>query len=259
VKAQHIPVWLSLPLALALVFVLSFVLSFPPLDNGVALAQSAPAPCRLDNGQALRPGSLGWAMLLNFNHAPSTTSTIGCVAALTAANPNQVNYRLITCTVVNNLNNTPVGSGNASFDGNYWIECPAMGQGVVVLQSFLIYGRAQFLNSNATYSLVNHQDAKFRTTIDAAWHATLTSRYGATTFANTDSITNFLGKTAQLKSGVDGITGRHAVDQTVLQPEATITAFSFDYGKPIIVGAQGQSWVLYEILIDPPGRCCGQS
>ena len=86
-----------------------------PLGTTVAYAQTVPTACRDDNGQPVQtvPVIGAWALVLNFNHAPSTSSSIGCRIMTVALAPQQVFYELVTCTISNNTSNVQVGGGTA--------------------------------------------------------------------------------------------------------------------------------------------------
>lgn len=250
-----------------ILFVILLATLFPPFGIPVAQAQAVPSACLNDAGQAVRPNpayldpgwSGAWVLILNFNHAPSASQTVGCVGMISKANPSQVTYRLIQCPLLNNVNQVTVGDGAANFDGNLWVQCPGITQNKYFHSSFGVWGRASFPVAKTTYALLSHPDVAVGADVDATWRITLRSRYGSTNFSNLASQSNVSGRIVRFKSEVDQGDGAHYINGNDLMPHAMTPGFSFDESQPLTIGAAGQTLTLYEILVDPPGRCCSGS
>ncbi len=249
---RWLPLWLLALLILAMA---------PPFGAATAYAQGAPPACRDDQGNAVLPSSLvgGWVLVLNFNHPKQTVNTVACRVTATGVNPLQVSYTIFNCPLRDNVNSVKVGAGQAPFDGKFWIECAGgpivPGQGPTY-DTFYVFGEATFGASGATYTLMQHEDAEVNADVDANWHVKMRSRYGATTFEHEDGVTNVNGMKVSLQSQVAG-SGTHFINGTQLLPAATVPAFPYNYNKPIRIGNPGQSWTLYQLIIDPPpSRCC---
>ncbi|HMN28897.1 MAG TPA: hypothetical protein PKE45_12170, partial [Caldilineaceae bacterium] len=120
----------------ALVLVFAFIA--PPLPLYAAAGQSVPpAECVDDRGNAVEPRaeiSEAWLLMLNFNHAPSVAVTTGCLVV--RKNGSQLGYQLIECQLNNNLKQTAVGGGAATFDGYLWIECGGLGFDTTTQETF---------------------------------------------------------------------------------------------------------------------------
>jgi hypothetical protein len=231
-----------------------------PGSAPAALAQGVSPACKDDAGRAVMPnpgaGIGAWLLVLNFNHAPSATSTVGCLVMTTGLNPQQVSRTLVACPLVGNVGMVTVGNGVAPFDGNFSITCPGVLQGKQTLENFTIWGRANFAKAGATYTIAKHQDVEFSAGIGAAWHVMFSSRYGATTFASGDGVTNLNGQVVSFGSAVSRIGGGHSLNGSPLAPPVPVTPFEFNFDQPITIGAPGQLWTLAELIFDPPGGCC---
>jgi hypothetical protein len=197
-----------------------------------------------------------WLLVLNFNHAPSATTTTGCLVMTTSVNPQQVSRTLVACQIFGNAGNVPVGNSMAPFDGNFSINCPGVAQGKQTLEHFSIWGRANFPNASATYPIVQHQDVGLNAGLNAGWNILFNSRYGASTFASGDPVTNVKGQVVTFLSAVSSLTGSHNLNGKDLPPRTTIAPFDYHFDQPITIGAPGQPWTLYEVIVDPPGSCC---
>lgn len=225
----------------------------------VALAQGAPAPCLKDNGQPVQAAPVigAWALVLNFNHAPSASTTLGCRVTTVALNPTQMSYTPIACSINNNLNGLQVGAGSAPFDGTFWVTCP---NGPPVLghdplyDGFVTYGRAQFptLTAAASFKLMQHPDVAVTAEVNASAQIKLTSRYGSYSYESTDLSTNVAAAPIFFASTVGGGMGRHWVNSNVFPFTTPVDQFPFDFTKPITFGKAQQPWTLYEIVVDPP-------
>ncbi|MCX6048410.1 MAG: hypothetical protein NT075_25180 [Chloroflexi bacterium] len=260
-KQPYPQIWICLHL----VWVLLLTSLLPPFSPTVAFGQVTPPACLNDRGDPVAPNPAflepgwteAWVLELNFNHAPSISATTGCLGTISASNPQQVVYTLLQCPLQNNINQVPVGNGLAAFDGNFWIECPGIQPNSYPHKNGAILGRGKF-NTPASYTLVNHPNVRIVATLDASSSINLTSTYGSATFANLASYTNFAGKLVAFKSEVNSNVGSHAVNGRLLKPQANVPTFTFDESQPFTIGAQGQSWLLYELTVDPPGGCCKQ-
>jgi len=243
--------WLA---ALLLVCVLPL-----PLGTTVAYAQNVPAACRNDNGQPVQPPMVvgAWALALNFNHVPSTSSTIGCRIMTVALSPQQIFYELVTCTISNNTGNVQVGGGTAPFDGNFVITCPngppVPGYGPLY-DGFAIYGRAQFpaLNNTAAFKIVEHQDVTLTAEVNANARIRLTSRYGPASYQSTDTTTDVVAAPVYFGSFVGAGNGRHEVGPNVFNYGIPVDKFPFTFSQPFIIGRAQKPWTLHELVIDPP-------
>jgi hypothetical protein len=261
VTQNFIPKWLAYGLTL----VMALANLTPFVHTSVASAQTAAPPaCRNDRGQPVRPNpaylmpgwTSAWVLVTNFNHTPSASITIGCLGVITSTNPQQVNYSLVQCPLINNVNQVQVGGGNAPFDGNFWIECPGPYEDNNLHTSFSVLGRAMFPAANSTYTLMSQQDVDISADVDASWRMTLNSRYGANTYSNFAAQSNVAGKIIHFVSEVDNGLGAHYLNGHALAPRFMASTFGFDQSKPIWIGAEGQAVTLYEMIIDPPGMCC---
>lgn len=231
-----------------------------PVATPVALAQqNVPAACRNDNGQPILTAPVigAWALALNFNHAPSTSTTVACRIMTVALSPQQANYELVTCTISNNTSNVSVGGGTAPFDGKFWITCPngppVPGYGPLY-DGFAIYGRAQFpsLTSMAAFQIVEHQDVALTAEVNANARIRLTSRYGSFTYQSTDSTTNVVAAPVFFGSFASSGLGRHQVEQNVFSYTTPVEKFPFTFSQPLTIGRAQQPWTLHELVIDPP-------
>ncbi len=230
-----------------------------PLRTTVAYAQNVPAACRNDNGQPVQPPQVigAWALALNFNHAPSSSSTIGCRIMTVALSPQQVLYDLVSCTISNNTSNVQVGGGAAPFDGNFVITCPngppVPGYGPLY-DGFAVYGRAQFpkLNNMAAFKIVEHQDVTLTAEVSANARIRLTSRYGSANYQSTDTTTDVVAAPVYFGSFVGAGNGRHEVEQNIFYYGIPVEKFPFTFSQPFIIGRAQKPWTLYELVIDPP-------
>ncbi|MEZ4658701.1 MAG: hypothetical protein R2911_14115 [Caldilineaceae bacterium] len=237
-----------------------------PLTASTALAQGAvPPACLDDNGMAHTPTVVGaWVLILNFNHPSSTSETRGCLASRTGSGPNQISYAIQSCSLVHNKAGAAVGGGSADFNGQFWIECPGLPKvptdppGGSTYDYFYVSGKAAYSVTSSTQTLMAHPDVDVTSSVDASWHLTLTSRYGMTSFTNTDGVHSVAGQIVHVESMVLNKNGAHYIEQQKLQPTATVPAFSFNAGQGIRIGNQGEKWSLYELIIDPGPRphCC---
>lgn len=248
----------GLALLMAVLIVVS--ISLMPSSSAVALAQSVPNACKDDAGKVLIPSAGGgvgaWLLVLNFNHAPSATSTTGCLVTTIALNPQRVSRTFVTCQLVDNVNLASVGNGVAPFDGQFSISCPGISPGKKKLENFTIWGRANFTNPNTAYAILNHPDVSFSAGLSPSWRVSFDSRYGANSFSSGDAATNLNGQVVSFTSAVRSLTGSHSLNGTQLAPLATVSPFDFRFDQPIVIGAAGQVWTLAEIIVDPPGGCC---
>lgn len=246
--------------------VIMLMVTLLPLPGGasVAFAQSVPAPCLNDAGQPVRPPQVigAWALGLNFNHAPSASTTIGCRIMTTALQPQKVSYTLVTCQVSNNSRGVLVGGGAAPLDGNFWITCPngpsIPGYGPLY-DGFAVYGRAQFpvVATPATFTFVQHQDVMFTAEVSMSsavggnTRIKLSSRYGSYTYQTTDTSTTGAGPFF-IASAVGASNGFHQVEQNMTPFSTPVDQFPFAFSQPIQIGQSGKPWTLYEIVVDPP-------
>ncbi|MEZ4618045.1 MAG: hypothetical protein R2867_21390 [Caldilineaceae bacterium] len=253
------PIWFRLLLLFAL---LAPLLSAPQM-NPVALAQAIPPACISDSGNAQIPQMVGaWSLVLNFNHPVNATYTRGCLTQRTGPGPNQVTFSPVQCPIVNNQSGALVGGGQANFNGQFWIECPALPPvptlpGNSQYENFYVYGRTAFPVAGSQSTLFAHPDVNFKANVDANWHVTLTSRYGQTLFANQDS-NSVAGTFPQLFTQVYNKTGTHYLNQQPMQPTATISAFPYNANATIRIGDKNEYWTLFELIVDPGPRpqCC---
>jgi hypothetical protein len=231
-----------------------------PQTSRTALAQGAPDACKNDAGVAVVPrpaaGVGAWLLVLNYNHAPSATTTTGCLVMTTAVNPHQVSRSLVACQILGNTGGVQVGNGAAPFDGNLSIVCPGILPGKQTLENFTIWGRASFGAAGKTYSIVQHPDVGFSAVVSPNWKSLFNSRYGTASFASGDPQTNIKGQVVAFMTAVSNLTGSHSLNGRELAPRATLAPFEYRFDQPTTIGRPGQSWILFELIIDPPGGCC---
>ena len=165
-----------------------------PSSSAVVFAQSVPNACKDDAGKAVVPSAGGgvgaWLLVLNFNHAPSVANTTGCVVTTISLNPQKVSRTFVACQIVGNVGLVPVGNGVAPFDGKLSVSCPGIAPGKQTLQNFTIWGRANFANANAFYTIMAHQDVVLSANLSAGWHVTFDSRYGGNNFSSGNGSAN---------------------------------------------------------------------
>jgi hypothetical protein len=241
---------------LALTLVLSTTMPPHPVYATSAQGMTPPVACLSDRGNAIEPNPAianAWVLVLNFNHAPAVDVTTGCVVSRTG--PDQLDYTPIECRLGNNIRQVAVGGGAATFDGNFWIDCPGVAQSVFAHTNFDVTGRAQFAGLG-DYTLMNHPNVAINAFVDVDWQVGLKSRYGQTSFAHLDNQSNAQGQTIALLSLVSDKVGMHVINGNPLAPPATVAPFDFDSGQSIIIGAPGEIWTLFEVIIDPAGSCC---
>lgn len=254
-RKRYLPYWLILIFVAAL-------LPLPPdgsLGSAVVFAQNVPAACLNDIGQPVRTAPVigAWALALNFNHAPSATTTIGCRIMTVALNPPQATYTLLNCPLSNNTAGVQVGGGAAPFDGTFWVTCPngppVPGYGPLY-DSFAIYGRAQFatLTTPANFKIMEHPDVSLTARVDANARIKLTSRYGSYSYESTDASTNVVAAPIFFGSFLAAGAGRHQVEGNSLLFTTPVTQFPFAFSPPIIFGKAQKPWTLFEIVVDPP-------
>lgn len=240
---------------LAIAVLLAVLLALPPVAP-VHGQPSVPPECRNDQGNAVVPASpstgFTWVILLNFNHAPSTTASRGCLALRQAGAQNPT-YQALTCLLQNNTKQASVGGGSATFKGPMTLLCSPNVSWNGTQTDFLVQVRASFA-APGSYQLVSHPDLAFQASLDADWRVALTSRYGQASFSSRDPNTNIRGKTVQLRSDVLAKVGTHMLESTLLQPSSGISTFPFNLASPFVVGSPGLT--LQELIIDPTGSCC---
>lgn len=224
------------------------------------LAQAIHPACLNDAGQPVTPtagaGLGAWMLVLNFNHPLSGSKTLGCRVDVASVNPQVIRRTLVECTLINNIGMVKVGNGMAPFDGKFSVSCPGVAMGKQTLESFTVWGRANFASANAAYTLIQHKDIVLTASMSVDWHISFTSRYGKNNFSSGDATTNLLGQTVSFNSAVRSLTGSHSLNQNELGPLATLKPFEFNHDQPITISAPGSFWTLYELIIDPPGGCC---
>lgn len=231
-----------------------------PMGAPVALAQSVPPACLTDAGQPVLPAPIvgAWAMVLNFNHALSTSAVTGCRIITIAMQPvQQVSYTPVVCPLINNSGGVEAGAGAVTFDGNFWISCP---NGLPVApppySGFMIYGRMQFSTSAAimtrSFTLLQHPDVEFTAELKANNLTKLTSRYGLATYQTSGLSTNATTGPVRIGSAIGMGLDLHRVDGITYPFTPPISQFSYDFDKPINIGSAGQRWTLYELVVDPP-------
>lgn len=224
------------------------------------LAQSVHPACLNDAGQPVTPtagtGLGAWMLVLNFNHSLSGSKTLGCRIDVSGVNPQVIRRTLVECTLVNNVGMVKVGDGKAPFDGKFSVSCPGVAMGKQTLESFTVWGRANFANANAAYTLLQHKDVVLTASMSVDWHISFTSRYGKNNFTSGDTSTNLMGQIVSFNSAVRSLTGSHSLNQNELGPLATLKPFEFYQDQPFTISAPGSIWTLYELIIDPPGGCC---
>lgn len=243
-----------------LAFLLLAVILPMPIGTPVALAQSVPAACLTDSGQVVVPAPIvgAWAMVLNFNHPLSATTTTGCRITTIALQPTQqIAYNLVTCPLVNNSGGGQVGGGAATFDGNFWLSCPnGLPAAPPPYTGFLIHGRMQFVTSAAigtrTFTLFQHPDVDFTAELRTNTLAKLTSRYGFATYQTGGLATNATSAPVSLGSAIGMGLDQHRVNGSSYPFTTPISTFGYDFTKPFTIGAAGQRWTLYEMVVDPP-------
>lgn len=237
-----------------LIMTLVLLMAISPLPvYASVIPGTAPAECLTDQGQAITPTVTGaWVLVLNFNHAPALTTT-GCVIYLTPGD--KLEYTMIECQLPNNLRGGMVGGGAATFDGQFWIECPDPYPGASILTNFYVRAQAQFA-ALGSYTLLDHKNILINATVGGDWEVGLASSYGHSYFSHVDWQSNVQGQQVALLSEVRDQVGIHGVNGQSLLPAAKVDPFSFDTAHTITIGGPGQVWTLLEAIIDPAGRCC---
>ncbi|MFN8444400.1 MAG: hypothetical protein U0175_26690 [Caldilineaceae bacterium] len=251
-SARKLSLWIAALLAITTLLI--------PSQASPLLAQSIHPACLNDDGQPVTPsagaGIGAWMLVLNFNHGLSGSKTLGCRVDVTGVNPLVIRRTLLECTLVNNVGMVKVGNGKAPFDGKFSVSCPGVAAGKQTLESFTLWGRANFANANAAYTLIQHKDVALTASMSVDWHISFTSRYGKNNFTSGDTTTSLLSQTVSFNSAVRSLTGSHSLNQNELGPLATLKPFEFNHDQPITISAPGSIWTLYELIIDPPGGCC---
>ena len=229
-------------------------------------ANSIPAACLHDDGDPVEPLPYpgAWAIILNFNHAPSTTETEACWAERTNNPANPIEYTTgMRCLVRQNTKAVSVGNGSADFDGNFHITCPrrhnALNPGTVY-DTFYVRAVAEFDAIEAIYPLVTHSNVAVKTGFKGPnsageWTARLVSRYGVKSYEDSEQVMMAAGVPHTLISAVANGSGTHIVNQSVFDTPQAIDPFEFDYTELIFIGGGRIPWTLHEIVIDPPGLC----
>ncbi len=220
-----------------------------------AQAQSStPTECVDDSGQPVLPRATHyWALVLNFNHAPSSEMTVGCI--VTYENDGRLlRHQIIDCPLKNNRHAVKVGNGAAPFDSFFWIECEPP-KTAAPSANFYIEATATF-PTIAHYPIIDHPSVKFDALVDVDWRVTLTSHYGRESFQQTDRATSVRYRDVVLVSNVAEQRGLHFVDGTRLGPPIPIGKFVFDDSQPLQIGKGSPKWLLHELIVDPRGICC---
>lgn len=231
-----------------------------------AQANNVPTACLKDDGTPAEPLPFpgAWAIVLNFNHSPSTTHTEVCWAERDDDQAMAINYTDgIQCQVRNNVNNVAVGNGEAAFDGDFHITCPRRSSGPTgnsQYNTFYVHAVASFPEQAGYYPLVRHSDVAVRALLQnpggsGNWTATMLSRYDNTVFSDTESVSTLVGVNHRINSRVIGGTGTHYVNQQLLNSQTAVPPFDFDLNELIFIGGGVNPWTLSEMVIDPPGWC----
>lgn len=221
------------------------------------LAQTVPGVCIGGGGNPVVPRYfLGKALILNFNHPLNATQTEVCIA--TKKPGGSVSYSTEPCPLMNNIHDVEVGDGSASFDGNFWIECPAGLLQSVDTNDFYVYGIASILTVQpATYHLVVHPDLAASATFTSSSPSTLTAelsgQYNAQGFLHgqtfsSPTMPHEVRMASQLNAGniLLSING-NSQSTTGLNHN-----FTYDSNEPIRIGQSTEPWVLQFLIIDPP-------
>lgn len=264
----------------AMIYVLIMSI-MPPFSHDVAVAQSNPDPvpietvppgCRDDNGNPVEPinGEGAWAIILNFNHPKSSEMTVACLAiveTMTDTEKTVVYDPDFRCPLVNNINSVEVGGGKAIFDGNFKIVCPRHiheNAEDVKYEKFYVHAKARFPEVAARYQLIRHKDVAVAISFDPAdergmWNARLSSRYGAVTFADTETVEMIPEHRFGIQSTIFDGQGTHHINRDMIETRRPVDPFPFDFDHLIHIGGEGADWTLYNIVIDPPSPdigCC---
>lgn len=227
--------------------------------------QSVPDACLNPNGN---PVDLQYdnaqGLVLNFNHALSTVTTISCIVSKftdAATGDVTISYATMDCDLINNVDSievgnpsAPVGLGVAPFDGNFHVECPNPFMVEPWAENqFYMYGHASIDNSlDGTYYLVNHPSVGMRATVVANTTATLQSRYDTASFSTVAPIVN-PNQTQYMRIGSRLKTTNivHTINGN-LSHGGSGAYFNYDYSAPIIIGESDNPWELHYLIIDPP-------
>lgn len=227
-------------------------------------AQEVHPACLDDGGNPVEPlrGEGAWAIILNFNHPKSTQETVACWAVVETMDPvKTVAYTPgIRCQIINNVNNVKVGAGKAPFDGNFHIRCPRRDfdpDPNALYDTFYVHTKAQFPEVESSYTLIKHRDVEVRAGFareagSSNWRATLVSRYGGTSFADSETVSMVPGHRIGFSSTILNGEGTHHINRDLVESRRPVANFSFDFSEPILIGGGGTSWTLYNLILDPP-------
>jgi hypothetical protein len=245
----------------------STVISIGPVP---AHAQSSPGPCKVNGvlvDPPLPPGvAQRWLFIANFDHPKSATDTVTCLVIKTATG---TTYDVGThhCTVVatSNPSRRRFGSGVARFDGDAYLQCtinptpPPLDP-----PNVWVYARVNIPTAltTTTNTLVTSDDIDFNVQSDPTCAWTLNSRYDAFAFshATTGTCGSFASIESHLLNGANG-EGRHRVTipsgTTFYGPTAGNVSFAFSPVFSFRIGAQGETFTLDYVIIDPDSvKCC---
>lgn len=251
-RATGVSLWMASLIVLTMLLL--------PSNASTGFAQNIHPACLNDAGVAVIPragaGVGGWLFILNFNHSLSASNTLGCLVETTGTNPQTVKRTLHQCAIINNADGIQVGSGVSSFDGKFSIQCAGFTKGKQKLKTFSIWGRAEFMNKNVSYSILQHTDVEFIAALNNSWHVNFTSRYGSDIFSSGHPNADLMGKEVEFMSELRGGDGSHWLDRVQLNPITKVNSFDYHNSQPITIGAGGSVWTLSELIIDPPGGCC---
>ena len=253
------------------VFVLLLsVSSLVTVPRGVAAQRLVQAPglieCRV-NGSLVQPVvppgyTWSWAFVANFNHAPLSNLTRGCVAIATVGVPTvQYTYTVVTCPVEGKIG-TPIGGGMVNFDGGGSIRCDLDLLAAATPGMFRVQARATFPTGSITHTLTSSEYFSFRTTSDSTCSLlTLNSAYNTMAFQHVAS--SLCGTQVSLGSQITKTSptsnvykGTHRINGAGLGDVSVTGSFGIPEHFSIWIGATGESFSLDELVIDPPGHCC---
>lgn len=248
-----------------LIFVsITFAIGSDVATAQTRMPQPVPLACLDDHGNPVEPldGEGTWAVILNFNHPASTQWTRVCWAVVVSMEPEKtVQYDAsFQCRIVNNINKVEIGNGQAPFDGNFRIRCPRRRPNIVPSQydTFIVHAKARFPQRAGSYQIFRHRDIQVDASFEPVdqseeeWLATLTSTYNNSTFTDSEVVDMVPEHRFGLQSTVLDREATHHINRHITEKRREIERFTFDYTEPFVIGAPGDVWTLFNMIIDPP-------
>lgn len=212
--------------------------------------------CALDKGSPGLFTDKGWAVILNFNHTPSSNSTVACLMFVQDGD-HKVKSRLLNCPIISNGKSMPnVGDGSAKFDGNFYIECD-LDTTTLNLPANATYWIAANvkLPKTGTYLLANYNnEVVFTATAEKNNQWQLNSQWWSAKFSDKAKLK--LDDRATLISAVSPKGGNHYVNYKPVGNYTSVTLKPVASKGKLRVGGMDQSFVMTQLIFDPSITCC---